>query len=422
MTDRDLGALLERASEHLPEVDFANGAWSAAVAERARRRRLALGTVGALAAAGLAVTAVQLGGSTKPRPAPAVSTTTSASVGTLADGTAYALMPLEGKESQLPDFDAGLPSTVDVNARTVKLSSITKPLGSVVAVYLRADGAGYRPVLVQGGGKQFVADHLLLAPTHDSGGNAAAPLGPRAVGGGGRYAVFPQPGKVVRLDTHTGAVTTYAVPSQDLESAGWTSTDDLVVARSEGQTWTIDPWTPGSRARPAGPAAYEGLFRVSSDEKVPGKVVVTRQRSDRQPGTGETFTAPVFDLWGETLSTQEWAATGAYFDQNLTSAVIRRGNGPIYQGLVAVEADRGKARVLLAPENPDGQTGRFKGCCAVLGWADGKTVLFQSVGSHGRWILAWDVTNGQVFDVTHLVTGAPDDPVTPIALNVGWRY
>ena len=77
--------------------------------------------------------------------------------------------------------------------------------------------------------------------------------------------------------------------------------------------------------------------------------------------------------------------------------------------------------MLLAPENPDGQTGRFKGCCTVLGWADAETVLYQSVGSHGRWILAWNVTTSQVFEVSRLVTSAPDDPPSPIALNVGWR-
>jgi len=126
-------------------------------------------------------------------------------------------------------------------------------------------------------------------------------------------------------------------------------------------------------------------------------------------------------VWGDTLSNPGWAAAGAFFDQTVTSTVIRRGNGPIYQGLAAVDTQSWKARVLLAPENPDGQTGRFKGCCTVLGWTDDTTVLYQSVGSHGRWILAWNVDTGAVYDVSRLTTGAPDDPPTPIALNVGVR-
>jgi hypothetical protein len=420
MTDRDLGALLERASEHLPEVDFAHGAWSAAVAERGRRRRIVVGAVGAVAAAGLAVTAVQLGGSTKPRPTPAVSSTTTPRAGTLADGTAYAVMPLEGKEAQLPDFEAGLPSVIDPSAPQTKLSDVTEPLASVVAVYLRAEGAGYRPVLVQGGGKQFVADRLLLVPTHDAGGNEGRPLGPRAVGGGGKFVAFAQPGKVVLLNVAEGSTRSFRVPSQTLEHVGWTMDDSQLVARSEDHAWTIDPWRPDAKAV-AADAAYEGNFRLAATADTRslwiGRYGETRALVDQRSVTG-----PVTEVWQDTIGTEQWAATGAFFDQTLTSAAIQRGNGPIYQGLVAVEADRGKARLLLAPENPDGQTGRFKGCCTVLGWADTKTVLYQSVGSHGRWILAWNIDTGQVYEVSHLLSGAPDDPVTPIALNVGWRY
>ena len=57
----------------------------------------------------------------------------------------------------------------------------------------------------------------------------------------------------------------------------------------------------------------------------------------------------------------------------------------------------------------------------MLGWADGQTVLVQSVGSHGRWILAWQTSTGRVFDVSRITTGAPDDPPTPVALTVGRR-
>ena len=191
MTERDLGSLLERASEHLPEVDFAEGAWAAAVAERARRRRLVVGTLGAVAAAGLAVTAVQLGGTTKPRPTPAISVTTPASTGTLPDGTAYAVMPLEGKEAQLPDFDAGLPSHIDVGARAEAFST-ARPPDSVVAVYLRADGERFHPVLVTGEGRQVVVGGRRPRLDHRRERQPATPLGPRAIGGGGRYVVFPQ--------------------------------------------------------------------------------------------------------------------------------------------------------------------------------------------------------------------------------------
>jgi hypothetical protein len=127
-------------------------------------------------------------------------------------------------------------------------------------------------------------------------------------------------------------------------------------------------------------------------------------------------------LWQDTINTEERAAAGAFFDQDVTSKVIEMGNGPIYQGLVAVDAETSQARVLLAPENPDGQTGRFKGCCTVLGWADGSTVLFQTVGSHGSWVLAWNVTNGRVYEASRIVVNPAREEIPRLALNVGWRY
>ena len=419
MTDRDLSALLERATEDVVELDFAENAWAAAVAERARRRRLVVGTLGAVAAAGLAVTVVQLGGTTKPGPAPAISVTTSASTGTLPDGTAYAVMPLEGKEAQLPDFDAGLPSTIDVAAKPEAFSP-ARPPDSVVAVYLRADGDGFHPVLVTGTGRQVQVGDVDLVWTNDENGNAATPLGPRAIGAGGRYVVFPQRDHVLRLDTQTGEAVAYPVPSDHVEWAGWVADSMTIVARAADHAWTIDGSAPGTNAV-AADAAYEGRFRVSAGADT-RSLWIGRYDETGSLAAQRSISAPVTEVWQDTISTEQWAATGAFFDQTLTSPVIRRGNGPIYQGLVAVEGDRGKARLLLAPENPDGQTGRFNGCCTVLAWADAQTVLFQSVGSHGRWILAWNTTTGEVFEVARISTGAPDDPPTPITLNVGLRY
>ncbi|WP_457255825.1 hypothetical protein [Pedococcus sp. P5_B7] len=419
MTDRDLSALLERAAEDVVELDFAENAWNAALEGRRNRRRRFVAGAGAVAAAALAVTAVQLGGSDDPKPGPAISSTTSASRGALPDGTAYAVMPPEGKEAQLPDFDAGLPSTIDVGARTEAFSP-ARPPASVVAVYLRADGERFHPVLVTGDGRQLEVAGVALVWTTDSGGNQATPLGPRAVGGGGRYVVFPQRDHVVRLDTQTGATVSYPIPSEHVEWAGWNGAGSLVVARDAENTWTVDPSTAGAPAVPVR-GGYEGTFRVTASDTVPADVRVTRFDAHGVPLGSMPVRSPVSGLWGETVNTEGLAATGAFFDQNITSTVIRRGFGPIYQGLLVVEPSSAAATVLLAPENPDGQTGRFKGCCTVLGWADAQTVLFQSVGSHGRWILAWKTTTGEVFDVSRITTAAPDDPATPVALNVGRR-
>ncbi|SDP11028.1 hypothetical protein SAMN04489867_1444 [Pedococcus dokdonensis] len=420
MTDRDLTALLERATEDVVERDFAENAWAAALAARRHRRRTLLTGVGAVAVAALAVTAVQLGGADHPKPTPATSSTTSTTGGTLSDGTAYAVMPQEGTEGQLRDFDAGLPSTIDVRARAEAFSA-ARPPGSVVAVYLRADGDDLlHPVLVAGDGRHVLMGDVDLVRTTDASGNEATPLGPRAVGGGGRYVVFPQRDHVLRLDAQTGDTVSYPVPAQHVEWAGWNAAGTRIVARASEGAWSIDPSTSRAEAVPV-VGGYEGTFRVTATDALPSDVRVTRFDEDGRPLMSTPVRGPTWSLWGETVNTETLAATGAFFDQNVTSKVIRRGYGPIYQGLLVVEPSSGAAKVLLAPENPDGQTGRVKGCCTVLGWADADTVLFQSLGSHGRWVLAWKTTTGEVFEVARITTSAPDDPVTPIALNVGRR-
>jgi hypothetical protein len=420
MTDRDLTTLLERGSEHLAEVDFVEAAWAAALAERSRRRRRWVSGAGAVAAAAVAVGAVQLGGSGEdPTPTPTYTTSTPATTGTLGDGTAYALMPLEGKEGRLRQYAVGLPSVVDPTRAARPLSSAGQ-VPSVVAVYLRRDGNGYAPVLLTEDGTQYVAD-LLLRPVRDEGGNERVPLGPRAMAGG-EAVYFPQPGEVVRLDVRTGRVDRYAVPSPYVEDVAWSPALGRVVVRADQQAWTLDPWAEDAEVVAAGRAAYGGLFRLSARSAQAGGLTLTRQGTDALPEAADDVRAPVSETWGETLGSLTRAASGAFFDQDLTNPLIRLGNGPIYQGLVAVDTDERTARVLLAPENPDGQTGRFTGCCRVLGWANGVTVLFQSVGSHGSWVLAWDVSSGEVYRVTRIEVDPSKREVPQLALNVGWRY
>ena len=415
----DLPALLERASQHLPELDFAQDAWAGALAALRHRRRVWLGSLGAVAAAALAVAAVQLSGSPPHPPTPAPTSTTSPVVRTFADGAAYALMPMEGQEAQLRHFDAGVPSVLDVRTAATRMSALNQPLTSVVAVYLADAGAGrFHPVLVTSRGLRVVVDRLTLLLTQGASPDAGQVLGPRAVGGGGRYVVFAQPGQVVRLDTRTGATTDYPVPSQTLNSAGWNPTGSVVIAHDERSAWTVDPWMPGAKAVAAN-GSYEGTFRLSAASDSVG---VTRFGTNGKPAATNTVPAPVTGTWGETINSDTWAAASAFFDQNVTHPVISLGNGPIYQGLVAVDMEARTARLLLAPESPDGQTGRFNGCCTVLGWADGQTLLYESVGSHGRWVLAWNLASGEVFDVSQIFAPADAQPVVPMALNVGWRY
>jgi len=391
---QDVTELLDDASRHVVEVDLADRSWRAALARRRVRRRRAASAVAAVAALGVVVAVAQgAGRGTTPTPSPTTpTTTTTAAVQKLPDGTVYAEMPLEGEEDRLPDYDAGLPSVIDPEARAVRLSTLAKPPGSVVAVYLRRAGIHYRAVLVPKDHPQVVVDTLDLLPTRDAGGNEGVPLGPKAISPEGSYVVFAQPGAVVRLDLRSGAVDRYAVPAADLQVAGWGS-GRTVVARTAREAWSLDLDQPSPRA-----------VRTA----VPPEVV-------------RGVAVPVPELAGETVAAGRWAASGAYFDQDVTSPVIVRGNGPIYQGLVAVDAQARTGRVLLAPESPDGRTGRVKECCTVLSWADPSTVLFRSSGYDGSWVLAWNVETGRVYDVARLDEGGGVDYPRAIALAVGTR-
>jgi hypothetical protein len=422
MTDRDLSTLLEHASADLPELDFAEAAWADALATRSRRRRRTAGLVATVAVVGVIATVVQLGASPTPRPLPQQPATTTQGVRHLPDGTAYATLPQEGTETGLPTFEIGLPSTIDPTAHAVPLSSLAVPPSSVVAAFLREDGTEYQPVLVTGDGREVLVDTVHLTATND-GGSIGLPLGVRAFGGD-HYLVFAQPRAVVMLDTQTGAVRRFSVPSATLMDAAWTADRGPIIARSPNGAWEIDPWSPGQVvAKPVDAASFAGQYRLSAAGGQAGpRIAVTSQDKSGALGPAVSLKAPVTDTWGETMSNEAWAASGVFLDQNAVYSVIRRGFGPIYQGVVAVRADgRAGAQLLLAPESPDGQTGRFKGCCSVLGWADGNTVLLRTYGSHGVWVLAWTVSTGTVYQVSRLGPLGGSGLPTAIALNVGWR-
>ena len=422
MTERDLGGLLQRAAADLPEADLVDRAWAEAEETRARRRRGWLIGVASVAAGTVAVAALQLAGpGGGAAPSPTWTTSTPTTTGRLGDGTAYAQLPMEGREGQLPLLEVGLPQVIDPHERTLRLRDATVPLDSAVAVYLRPDGPAYVPVVVDAGGRQYVADSVSLVPTLDRGGNEGVPMSVRAVGADA-WAFFPQPGKVVRLDLRTGDAQSYPVPSPFVQEVAWApSSGDVVVSAGDDGTWTLDPWSPGATVEPVADDDLTGLSRM----RVPGAgslEVVSHDLVAGAPPHRAVVAAPVTELWQSPVGSATALASAAFLDQYLTSEVIRRGNGPIWQGLVAVHPDERRATLLLAPENPDGQVGRFKGCCIPLAWWNASTLLLQTVGSHGAWVLAWDVDTGKVFRVTQIEVDPPREEVPRIALNVGWRY
>lgn len=417
LADRDRVEEVDRAGEALREVDLVDRAWQRAVtARRQRRLRLAGAALAVVVVAGLwwAVS----GGRTavRPRPGPSAVPTT------LADGTRFAQLPLEGREAVLRYFAAGLPPALDLAASPSSLSSLSggSPGSRVVVAWLRPAGADAYRLVVAGADGRAVAPRGLTVRAGPGGPDAV--LGPRAIDAAGRRVVLAEPGDVLVLDARTGESRRYPVPSAasgssaGLRDAGWTA-QGRVVVRDDSGVWTVDPGQAGAMPSRAAPTSADtAAYRL---EVVDGRLRITG------PGSAAVAVrAPVTQVVGPTVSAGSSAAALAVFDQNLTQPMIVGNNGPITQGLVAADLTPGAAarvRVLLAPESPDGQTGRVNPCCRVLAWADPRTVLLETAGRHGRWVLAWDVVSGQVYAVTRLRVATADEPVSPLAVGVGIR-
>ena len=426
MTDRDLSSPARAGQRgRSPELDFAEAAWAAAARRPPRRRRRPVGTASARSPRrGSPSPPCSWVARPTPRPRRAVSSTTHGGRGTLPDGTAYAVMPPGGqggaaarlrRRAALHDRRRGRR-----RGRSRRLARRTRSWRSTCG----PTGERFHPVLVTGDGSQIAGRRRrprLDQRRERQRGHAARLRGPWAGAGAtssSRNATTcsgSTPRPVPRSPTR--------VPSQHVR-VGRLDRRRQPDRRPDADARLDDrPARRPDAPRPVAAGVATRAVPAVRHRRTAGSLRVTATTGRGALGEASARVhGPVTDSCGaRPLNTEDWAATGAFFDQNLTSPVIRRGFGPIYQGLVAVEpSSAASAQLLLAPENPDGQTGRFKGCCTVLGWADAQTVLFQSVGSHGRWILAWND------DHRRGLRGLPDHHrrlrttrPPPIALNVG---
>jgi YD repeat-containing protein len=272
----------------------------------------------------------------------------------------------------------------------------------VVLVYLREQREGLTPVLVTSEGEQVEVDSLRLRWLRTEQGSDLFPApGPATIAPDGRHLVFAQPGEVVVLDVATAGVTRIPLPGAALMDAGWTTARTGIVARvSETQGWFIeaDTWTAETGgARERYPAHYrldlaDGKGRLQTWD-ANGRLTSTTSTGVRlaaTPGRSQT----VGNVDG-------WAARAVALGPDTRETNL---------GVLAVQADRpSNRRFLVIPQGP-----RSQECCAPMGWVGGQTLLVQVVDEAQTWILAWDLTTGEVRKVTQ-ITGGPPYAATAVA-------
>ncbi len=413
----DLRDLLELASDDVPEVDLAPGAWeSAAAGRRTVRRRVLLGAGAAAATAAVATVVVRdrPGPSEAARPTPSPSRLRTADVG----GVTVDLAPEPGEESALPPYreaaNLGLSSLIgfDDALRLPKLGPETgnpENAASVRAVLMawNPGAEGLIAVLhlprAEPGLRYLPCIGVPLVRADPTQTGQGMVLHPRTVRGDRLAVVLPQPGEVVVIDARTGTADRIPVPDETLHLTGWAKDDRTVVAEGTERSWLVDTVerTVVQARTPVG-AGWVDLVTLDG---------VTDLRSFSAAGAftgGRELRGPVLEVDGPTVSnTEAWASAHAYLGQTYSGAIGRS------QGLLAVQGDlRPTPRILAATRSPAVP----KGCYRALAFGPQDVVVLESRSFAGLSeqptlrLLAWDVIGGRLSHVGE---------VGPVSANTG---
>ncbi|MFI7519369.1 hypothetical protein OG994_24520 [Micromonospora globbae] len=390
MREEELRRLLTVAAEDVRPSHPAGTAW-----ERARRVRHTRRAVGAAA---LAVALA--GGGTVFALRPPVGPPP-----IVADPSVTDLTPTHAPPVQRPP--ATLAFRADPLARltdpaTAPLSR--EPVRRALALYQPVD-AEYRadgPVRVLGDdGVVRSLDVVDLEPTRDAGGNEAPALKPGVLSPDGRTAAFAQTGELVLVDLTTAGVRRVPLDGY-LELVVWAG--DRVLVGGDDRTYAVDR-SSGAAARidvsawdvsAPDPAAGRGAALVELSGMRDGLTLRSRSagdgalRTEQRVGQGDLPASyRVNEFYGRGWLRGDRVARAAW----ITSREI---DGA--EGVAVLDARTGAVAHLL-----DLGRDRTKGCCEVLGWGDGGTVLLRLAPDAG--LARWDPETGEITGVLRELQG-----------------
>ena len=411
MRREDVQPLLYQASDLLPEPDLADAAWASGLDTRRRRRRSVLaGVVIALLIAVIAAIGAGVRGSNNAELVPPT-TPPSNPPGYLPPsgqiaGIDFWVAPPPGSERFLDRIETPLGDLLRLPDTVVALKE--NPLERIAAVVLEEQGAAYVPLVLGADSSWAVADVQLRAT------RSGTPLSSGTVSPDGRLAAFPQPGQVVVVDVTTAEIRRFNLPAQDLRSVAWLMDSNRVLVSGPGVAYRVLVGA-GGYGEPTvtavngnrDPDAITAPYRLDTG-------AVMRYLSTGGWMLDSSLDLPVRAWVGQTFSTSSTAAR--LFIANNLPQVPTRASQP--QVLAAIDTLRALPSRLLVLGEPQPSTAgradpadvREPGCCAVLGWYDDNTPLFEVRG----WVLAWDLRTGRVHRVTELA-------VNGVALGPGIR-
>jgi hypothetical protein len=338
---------------------------------------------------------------TSPAPTPPSSTTVTATA--FLPGAQR--LPQPGQEFLLPWQDAGLPGVITLTGSS-PLTLSGNPASRALALFGLSTGTGpANQVTVLGAdGRLRLIDGLELEPAADADGNQRSAVGAGTLSGDGTRAAFPQRDGLIVVDLVAATWRTIALPGFN-EYVVWLG-DQIAVAQA-GATVLVNPAS--GRIMPV---PWHGFGLVATAER--GAPVRELRAEAGAPElvtwTGSsTSTAAV----ATALTSPHWASPGwggpDWGTRDRVAAELVSAPTAPASAAVVVDADGKVQRLLVLGSSGPGD--QPPGCCAVLGWLDGQTVLLgvrTAVTGNGgvvvdaALILAWDVLDGSVSQVCRI--------------------
>jgi hypothetical protein len=225
----------------------------------------------------------------------------------------------------------------------------------------------------------------------------------------------------VLVDGTSGDVRRFELPSEDLRSVGWLPDSERVLVGGVNVAYRVLVGPGGSGEQPVAvvpgskdPASVTAPYRLEAEA---GHLSLMRYGATGVWSVQSRMQLPTTGWYGQTFTSVSWVAR--VFQAAQLPEVS--GAGPPPQIVAAVSAVKNvPSRLLVLSRTPSAKTGqatppvRAPGCCSVLGWYDDRTVLVRVDGDRSGWILAWELTTGNVRRVTEL-------EAAPIALGPGIR-
>lgn len=320
-------------------------------------------------------------------------------------------------ERRLPILDSRLPHAVGAGVgQAVPLS--TSPVARALALFQDMTPDNTRVIVLGTDGGWRWLDGVRLTNPVDADGNEQRALDATSLSPRGTRAAFAQRDAVVVVDLTTARSRRYTLAGYH-EQVIWQPDENGLYLVSETRTSHLD-----IHSGRFSPLPYHGMHLVAAHRdsaeavellpSVDGRRPTLRRWNgpDETPPDGFIDTIVGVDLpglrnwWGPGWRNGALIARATFYD-NLVPATPY-----LVQAVAVVDANTGAVRRLLGFAPSPRAADRWRGCCQVLGWLSGDTVLVTAASGQQHRLLAWHIRTGdlsRVMDLpSHTLVALPD--------------